>query len=148
MAGNPLVDQGVLNRLVASVSFTDFPALNVTPSFLGKEAITMALEGDIVTYIPTMTGGVTSPEPYQLVSVTIHLLKTQSLAAAFKSQIESSALLGACVVRPDTKILPPYDLVNCSIYSGPRELNFAGMDAGWVIMIRGYYEINADLWSQ
>lgn len=146
MPGNPLIDQGTLNRIRGSVVLTNFPALNVTAPFLGKAGISMSLEGETVVYIPTMTGAVTSPEPYLMVSTTVNLLKTQGLSALYKAQAESLATVGAVVVTPDAKTLPTYALINCSI-STPRELTFNGEDAGYVVSIRGYYNINGQLFD-
>lgn len=146
MATNPLVAQGTLNRLRASVTWPNFPQLNVTASYLGKMGIRLALEGESTLFIPTMTGAVTSPEPYMAVTVTIHLLKTQQLAALYKAQMEASALIGDGTVRPDASTLPPYQITNCAIES-VRELNFGGDDAEFAVAVKGYYLINNNLWS-
>ena len=143
---NPLIAQGTLNRLRGSVIWNNFPALNVTAPYLHKEGIRLALEGEATVYIDTMTGGVTSPEPYQRVSLTIALLKTQPLAAAYKAQKELSTLLGPGIVRGDSAALPPYQLTNCAIRN-IRELVFNGEDAAWAIIIGGYYQINSSLFS-
>lgn len=74
---NPLVPQGFLNRVRGAVSITDKPALNVTASFLGKEGISMRPDTAATDIIPTMTGTVGSQAPYQQVTLTVHLLKTQ-----------------------------------------------------------------------
>lgn len=146
MAGNPLVSQGTLNRLRGSVVLTDHPELNVTASFLGPEGIRLALEGEPTTQIPTLTGAVQSPEPYQLCNVTVSLLKTQALADAYKKQYENDTVIGDITVRPDSSVLSPYNLINCSL--GPlRELSFNGTDASYAVSIRGYYQINASLWD-
>lgn len=147
MAFNPLVSQGTLNRLRASVNILDFPELNVTAPFLGKEAIRLALEGDTTTYIPTMTGAVTSGEPYQMCSVTIHLLKTQSISDLYKRQMETLSVIGDIVVTPDSSALSPYPILNSSIRS-VQELNFSGEDAGYAVTLGGYYLINSELWDQ
>lgn len=139
---NPLVSQGSLNRLRASVVLPSFPELNVTAPFLGEEGIRLALEGEATTFINTMTGAVTSPEPYQLVSVTINLLKTQSLADSYKRKQETDARLGDIVVRPDTGILSPYQFINASI-ENVGELNFNGKVAGYAVNIKAYYPINS-----
>lgn len=146
MASNPLIDQGTLNRLRASVVWPEFPALNVTAPFLGDEGIGLALEGESTAFLPTMAGAVTSPEPYMMVGLTINLLKTQALADAYKRKKELNALLGAGVVRPDSRVLSPYELVNCAIQS-VRELTFSGKNAGWVVTCKGYYLVNADMWN-
>lgn len=143
---NPLVAQGTLNRLKASVVWNDFPQLNVTASFLGEEAIRLGLEGESTTFINTMTGAVTSPEPYMAVSLSMNLLKTQQLADLYKQQMESSAQLGAGIVRPDSVALSPYPLINCAIQS-VREQAYSGRDAAWVVTCKGYYLINSSLWQ-
>lgn len=144
---NPLLSQGTLNRIVGSVIVPSFPVLNVTAPFLGKEGIRLALEGESTKYIPTMTGAVTSPEPYMMIRLTINLLKTQSLSALYKAQMETLALVGDIAVNPDVTLgLPPYDLTNCAIQD-VRELNFSGEDAGFVVTLGGYYYINVALFN-
>src|SRR5579859_3913855 len=98
MAAPQIVPQGTLNRLVASVSFVNFPSLNVTPPFLGRRAIRFTPDGDVTVFIGTMTGMVTSPEPYIGVTFLMSLLRTQPLAAAWQTQWLDSALLGDCTV--------------------------------------------------
>jgi len=144
---NPLIDQGTLNRLIASVVIPNFPELNVTVGFLGKEAIRAALAGDATDFIDTQTGGVPSPNPYMRVSVSIHLLKTQFLSGLYKAQMESDSRIGPITVRPDTRAFPVYNFVNCSI-QGVDEVNMDGSDPGYRVRIGGYYEINNDLWDQ
>ena len=146
MASNPLIAQGTLNRLRASVVWASNASLNVTAPYLGREGIRLALEGETTTFINTMTGAVTSPEPYQVVNLTINLLKTQGLAAVYKGQMELSALIGDGTVYPDASTLPVYSIINCAIQS-VRELSFAGEDAGWAVSIKGYYLVNSALWS-
>lgn len=146
MAGNPLIAQGTLNRLRASVVWPDFPELNVTASYLGRMGIRLALGGEATLFIPTMTGAVTSPEPYMMISLTIHLLKSQQLAQLYKAQMETSALLGDGTVRADAATLPVYPIINCGIQS-VRELNFAGDDGEYAVAIQGYYLTNSDLWN-
>lgn len=146
MASNPLINQGTLNRLISSVVVDSDPGLNVTPPYLGKEGVSIALEGETTTFINTMTGAVTSPEPYQVVSVTINLLRTQNLAAVYKAQMELLATIGEITVYPDATTLPTYSFINCAIQS-VRELKINGEDAGWVVNIKGYYLINSAMWG-
>lgn len=143
---NPSVQLGSLNRLRASVTWPSFPQLNVTASFLGKEGVSLGFDGDAVVFIDTMTGAVTSPEPYQMITLSINLLKTQSLSAQYESQRQLNALLGNGTVRPDASTLPPYQLTNCAIRT-VRELKFSGQDAGYMVECRGYMLINSNLWS-
>jgi hypothetical protein len=145
MAANPLVQLGTLNRLIASVSWPSFAYLTITAPFLNREGISITLEGEATRILPAMTGTVNSPEPYQMATVTANLLKTQPLSGLYKAQMESSTLLGNCVVRPDSLVLPAYDFYNMAIES-VREQRYSGEDAGWVIVFRGYYIINNSQW--
>ena len=147
MAGNPLIDQGVLNRLKGSVVWTDFPALNVTSPFLDREGINLRLEGEMSAQHGTMTGLVQSPEPYVPVSVVIALLKTQPLSDAYKTQIEQTVLLGPGTVWPDVSTgLSQFQLNNMSIQS-VGELLLNGTTPIFGVTCRGYYVVNNSLWN-
>lgn len=148
MAGNPLIDQGVLNRLRANVVWALFPGLNVSPSFLNKAGIRLALEGDASTQHDTMTGRVQSPEPYMGVTLTINLLKTQPLSEAYKSQVEALAILGQGTVYPDVNTgLSPYQLQNMAIQQPGTDLSFAGDEPGFPVVLKGYWVINNSMWG-
>jgi hypothetical protein len=144
--GNPLVDQGVLNRIRASVVLNEHPELNVTASFLAKEGIRLSLDGEATTYVPALTGAVPSPEPYQMITLEIALLKTQFLSNDWKTQMEDNSRIGDLTVYPDAKQLGVYPLTNCSI-KGVTPLSFNGEVAAWVVTVGGYYIINNDLFD-
>lgn len=146
MPGNPLIQQGSLNRILASVVWSDFPAFNVTSPYLGKAGLSLALEGETTLLIPTMTGAVQSQEPYMMISLTMNLLKTQGLGAAYKLKMEQDSNLGFGTVRPDSRVLGSYQIFNCAMES-VREMSFAGGDPGFAVVVKGYYNINASLWS-
>lgn len=146
MAGNPMVPQGLLNRLIASVIWPDFPALNVTASYLGEEMTRLNFNGTAATRINTATGQVPSPEPFVAMTLRINLLKTQALADAYKRQMEASVVMGNCIVRPDAVTLSPYTLNNCTL-GQVETLDFNGKSVGWIISVDGYYLINANLWG-
>jgi hypothetical protein len=143
---NPLIAQGTLNRLRGSVVWANFPTLNVTAPFLNKEGIRLALDGEATTFIQTITGAVTSPEPYQMITLTMNILKTNGLAALYQAQMQNSTLLGNGTVITDTNALPVFPLINCAIES-VRELSFAGEDAGFAVVVRGYWIVNNALWN-
>ncbi len=146
MASNPNIPQGTVNRLRGSVEIPSFPSLNITAPYLGERGITLDPEGNTVEFLKTMTGAVTSLEPYQMVTIEIALLKTQGLADQYKQQIESSALLGDINVRTDSSALSSFQLSNCAIESVDN-LPFNGKSAEFGIKIRGYWQINSSLWS-
>jgi len=143
---SPQIIQGTLNRLRGSITFPQNPSLNITASFLGEEGINLTPEGEIVENYGTMTGTVTSPAPYQMVTVEVELLKTQSFADRFKRQLETLATVGPFVVRTDASTLSAYQILNGSIHSAsPGRLN--GRNVGFVVGLRGYYLINSALYG-
>ena len=140
--GNPLIAQGTLSRIRASITWNSYPALNVTAPFLDKDGITLRLEGEASLQHGTMTGIVQSPEPYMPVSVVIALLKTQSLSDQYKSQMENISVLGDGTVFPDVSTgLSPYPLLNMSIQS-VGELLLNGTTPIFGVTCRGYYIVN------
>lgn len=143
---NPLIAQGTLNKVRASITWPAFPALNVTAPYLSKEGIRLTLQGESTLYLPTMTGAVTSQEPYMMIECTINLLKSQALANLYKQQMEGNALLGDGTIRPDATPLSPYQITNCAI-KGIRELDFSGEHAVFAVQIGGYYLINSSLFN-
>lgn len=143
---NPIIPQGVLNRLRGSLVLNDFPGLNVTASYLGKEGMSISFDGVVTTPLDTMTGVVQSPEPYQRASVAVHLLKPQALANAWKSQIELNSLLGDCTLRTDAATFGVFQLSNTSINT-VNPIKIDGMDAGYVLSLSAIYYVNSSLWN-
>lgn len=143
---NPLIAQGTLNRLRGSVTWPNFPTLNVTAPYLNKEGIRLSLDGESTVFLPTITGAVTSPEPYQMITLTMNILKTNGLAALYQAQMQNTCLLGNGTVITDTASLPVFPLVNCAIES-VRELSFAGDNAGFAVVCRGYWVVNNAMWN-
>jgi hypothetical protein len=145
---NPNITQGTINRLVASIIWDQSPSLNITPSYLAPEGIDMTPEGPITTMLPTMTGLVTSPEPYQMMRMVIHLVRSQPLAAAYKARWELSSLIGSGTIRPDviSSVLPPFIVGNVAI-TNMNTLTFSGREVGFVVTCTGAYNINSTLWN-
>lgn len=143
---NPQVQQGTLNRLRASVVYAGFAALNITAAYLAREGISMAFDNDAGLLIGTMTGGVTSPEPYQMATVTIHMLKTQALSNAYKAQFETLVNVGDFQVIPDAATLDNYQLSN-GILQGVQEMTLDGNQPGFVVRLKGIYFTNASLYN-
>lgn len=146
MAANNPVPQGTINRLRASVVVAAFPSLAVTSPFLGKEGIRLGFQGATTSRLPTMTGVVTSPEPYMDAEVTMYTLKTNGLAALWRAQLELNSVIGDISVYPDTQGLPNYNFSNCSINS-IGEMSFAGEDPVMAVTVGGIYYINSSLFT-
>lgn len=146
MAINPLVPQGSLNRLRASVFLIDNPALNISVPYLGRAGIRMAFEGEASGYPTTMTGAVPSPAPFQLCNVTIALLKTQGLSNSYKNQFEFNTSIGDVSIQGDSVTLDDYNLSNC-ILGAVDGLDFSGEAPEFVVTLKGVYYINSSLFT-
>jgi hypothetical protein len=142
---NPGVVQGVLNKLRVSINWANFQALAVTPSFLGRDMVTLDFQGESTSFIETAAGVIQSPQPYVMTQLAIHLLKTQGLAALYERQWRANANLGTGTVRGDAAATGPWELQNCAILS-VGQLTFAGTTADYLVNIKGYYALNSDLW--
>ena len=146
MAGNPNVNLGSLNPVLASIIIPAYPALNITPPFLSKDAITWEPQGNASTPLPGMTGLIQSPEPYIPVKVTMHLLKSLAIADQWLDQTELITLLGAVTVRFDLPVMNPRYLQNCSI-ENIGTISASGMDPAVVVAFSGTWNINGLLWQ-
>jgi len=143
---SPLVAQGSLNRLRGSIIFPNNPALNITAPFLGEEGININPEGNVSDVLETMTGTVNSPVPYQMISVEVELLKTQSFSDLFKQQLEFDAEIGPFQVYLDAKTLSGYTIQNGVISTAsPGRLN--GKNVGFMVTLRGFYLVNSNLYD-
>ena len=147
---NQPLNLGVINRLAASVTVASNALLTVTPPFLAKPSIRLAPEGDVTKFLEVLTGAVPSPEPYQLMTVTIALVKTLPLCAVYQAQFQTNSLIGTVTIRPDVSRgsggLQPFILYNCGLMTA-REMDFGGDSADFGVVIRGTWYVNSALWS-
>lgn len=143
---NPLIPQGILNRVRGSLQIPDFSNLNVTAPYLGPEGISLSRESPANTNLPTMTGIVPSPEPYQQVLLTVALNRTQGLASLYEQQFQANTYLGLVVVRTDAATLPTYNLYSMSLVT-VGELRFNGTTPMYGIELRGYYPVNSSMFG-
>ena len=142
----PFVPQGTLNRVRASVIVPGYASLNVTSPYMGKDFVTVSFQGQFAELIPTATGGVTSPEPYVMASISINILRTQSLSSQWRSQAESYSAIGGITVHSDSAAFPALSFDNCII----RDIEpgaYNGMDPVVRVTLQGIYYINNQLWS-
>lgn len=140
------VPQGNLNRILASVIVPSNLALTVTAPFLGKNGISLRFQGETTKFIPTLTGNVLSPEPFQMAELTVTLLKSQPLAQLYETQRQTDAQLGNITVLPDAATLGPYKLFECAIQN-VGDLRFSGEEADYGVVIMGYYPVNSSLFT-
>lgn len=146
MAGNPNVALGTLNKVRGALTYADNQGLNVTAPYLGRAGITATPTGAAAQLLPTMTGGVTSLEPYQLYDIVVHTVKTTPLAAAYKAQIESNCAVGDLTYIPDTSAMPNWQFKNCVI-TGAGEMSSNGTDPEYVVRLQGFYSVNSSMFN-
>ena len=147
--GQQYVAQGTLNRLRAHVVFAQVMSngqpMQITSPYLGTEGIRLALDSNATDLLPTMTGMVSSPAPYQSCTLTIAIVKSASALANQLMQMMQmqSTLIGNVTVYPDVdmSILQPFNLLNMALET-VREMNFAGTEPVIVFTMRGYLQVN------
>jgi hypothetical protein len=143
---NPYLTAGPLNRVRVHVVVPATPTLNITAQFMGKSFARVEFEGDWTHQVETGTGVVNSPEPYVMASITVGLLRPQTLSASWLAQAQSSTLLGDVTIYSDTSAWPPITLNDTAI----RAIDpgaFDGTDPVVRLTLRGTFNINASLWS-
>lgn len=144
--GNPLVPQGLLNRVRGSVVIPAFPNLNITAAYVALDGISLNIDDDGTDQLKTMTGIVNSPAPYVMATATIHVLKTQALGEAWAQQFQSNGQIGRAVIHADASTLSQYRLHNCSLLK-PQPGAMNGTNPSLILTIRGTYNVNDYIWS-
>lgn len=143
---NPMISVGVLNRVRASVKFTDHSELNVSASYLAREGVEISVQGNFTEFLPAMTGAVQSPQPYVIIQARVHLVRSQALAAQYKKQWETNSAIGDAKLYTDSSTFGDFELTNAAI-TNIQDMSFAGNEPGMVLTITGTYYVNADMWS-
>lgn len=141
-----MIPVGVLNRVRASIKFTDHPELNVSASYLAKEGVELTFQGNMTDFLPAMTGAVQSPQPYMLMQAKVHLLRSQALGAQYKEQWEKNTAIGDAKVFSDSSTFGDFEVMNTAITS-VQDMSFAGGQPGVAITITGTYYINYEMWD-
>jgi len=146
MATNPRVTQGTLNRVRTSVVIPAFTNLNVQASYMGKQMARLNFEGNFSDLIGTATGAVESDEPYVFASLSISLLRTQSLASQWLEQVQAGSGMGDVTSYSDSKAFDAITLNNCVVQSiDPGAWD--GTDPVVRVTLRGTFIVNNNLWN-
>jgi hypothetical protein len=146
MTTNPNISQGTINLARASVSFPDASAYNITASYVGEGGVSITFDTDAATLIPTLTGAVQSQAVYQMATITIHGLTSQSITNSFKARMQNNCAMGECVVRGDSSVLDSYTFQTATL-TNVRDVTFNGKSTEFAITIRATYQVNSDLWA-
>lgn len=142
----PQILQGILNRILTSVIVPNFPQLSVTAPYMSKSLVQLTFDGNAVDQIGTATGIVNSRQPYVMANLTVSLLRSQSVAAAYLAQWQIDAVLGSVTVYSDSTTLPGITLNNCSM----MEIDpgaFDGQDPATKVTLKGQLFVNSAMWA-
>lgn len=142
---NPMIPQGVLNRVRGAIDFTSFPSLRVSASYLGKEGMTISF-GELGAPIPTMTGVATSPQPYAMATIVVRLVRCQALASLFRKQIEKATYVDGAKLYTDSSVLGDFTIRDAQII-GIEPVSLNGNNADFNLTIVGVYDINSSMWD-
>ena len=147
MANIPIIDQGTLNRIATHLVVANYTNLNVTPAYMGKNQIAAHPKGDASKLLPTATGGVASPEPYQFWAINMDLLKSQSMSANWLAQMQSNSNLGQVTVYSDAPTTwGPMRFQTVQIVNIDPEA-FDGESPIVRVQLEGTFRINNILWG-
>jgi len=144
--GNPLIAQGFLNRVKASLTVTDIPALNITASYLAKEMFSMRTTGPATDIIQTAAGTVHSQNPYVPIEIVAHVLRTQSLGENWRQRFLSNTSLGEIVLTTDSTVFGDFTILNTAL-TNFQEVTVNGSQASFILLMSGYWVVNNDMWS-
>ena len=144
--------QGALNRLRGHVVFNEMAQLTVKPSDLGPEGIRISFDNVATDLLPTMTGMVPSPRPYQECTLTISIVKSMNKGWIYKNQLAFATVVGTIIVWPDVESgndvygNPAVDIGTFTIEGAAMEnfaeMNFNGSQATFSVTFKGYVQIN------
>jgi hypothetical protein len=143
---NPGIARGVLNRVRCSVVVPNFPSLNIISANMGRSLARISFSDNLVNQIATGTGLVNSPEPYIRATITIALLRTQQISAAWFQQILQDSQIQEATIYSDTSVFPPIalqDVVANHIDPGP----FDGTSPDFQLVLAGALPVNNNLWT-
>lgn len=143
---NPGIARGVLNRVKTSVVVPSNSSLNIISANMGRSLARISFNGQLVNQFATGTGLVNSPEPFVMATITIALLRTQPIAAAWFAQILQDSNIEDATIFGDTSMFPPIALqsvVASHMDTGP----FDGTSADFMLVLAGALPINNALWT-
>lgn len=146
MATNPMVSQGTLNRVRASVIVPAYTNLNINSSHMSTKLLTGAPDEDFTEQPETATGIVNAPNPYVRYTVTVGILRTQALAYAWLQQAEATTAIGRIVIHSDTSAFPQIRIHNASIIKIDPGA-YDGRDPIVDLVLRGIKYVNNDMWN-
>ena len=137
---------GTLNRALTHVTFASFPQLNIGAQNMGKNFARLTFEGDFAGQAEVAVGVVPSPEPYVMGSLSVGVLRTQALGAAWLTQIQATAVLGTMTAYPDSVAFPSITLSTTVVKSFDPDA-FDGTDPVIKMVLRGVFYPNANMWT-
>ncbi len=143
------VNQGTLNLIRCSIIIPSYTNLSITPEYMSHEMAGITFDGPAVEQYDTGTGLVNSPQPYVKTTLSLTILKTQSLSAAWFAQFQKQCILGTVVVHPDVDTASgwPTIKIHTAALMHPQPGRFNGKEPGVVLTISGKVNANSDLFN-
>jgi hypothetical protein len=144
--GNPQVSQGTLNRIRTHVVPVSFPNLQITASYMGKDMAEITFDDVFVDQEPTGTWFVNSPRPFVMGTLSVTVLRSQSLGNLWLAQIQLNAQIGDVATYADSAPFQTITLGDCSV-TGFAPGKYDGGDPGVKLTLKGGLYVNGQLWS-
>lgn len=146
MSAIPNFPQLPVTRLSATVSFQNYPQLNLLGHNLGLDGLEFQTNSPGAILLPQMANQVVSAEPYVQVTVSIPIIRVQPVYLAWINQFLIDSVLGLCTITPDNANQGPRQITDVVIADLPDE-KYDGKNPIGVFTIKGTWVGNYSLYS-
>ena len=147
MAGvNPLITQGLLNRVITAIHVPTFPQLNLSAPYMSKSMVNLTFDGPFTDQIETATGIVNSPKPFVMGQLVLSVLRSQAVSGLWILQVQTASYIGSVTTYSDSTVVPSVILANCSITDIDPGA-YDGTDPTTKVTVKGVFYTNALLWA-
>jgi hypothetical protein len=113
---------------------------------MGKSFAKLDFEGNFVEQIETGTGAVRSPEPFVMATLTVSILRTQGLSAAWLAQAQDDGYIGLVNAHGDSSVFPVVSL-NETVIRHIDPGAYDGTDPIVRLVLRGTFYVNGAMWQ-
>lgn len=122
--------------------FSDDSGLNIIPSDLGEDMITVAFESEAVRRLKTAVGTIASPELFVDISLTMNILKTSPQYATYKERVSQNTIVSGNLTLYDDAN-QEWNFIRISLK--PSGFSSSGRDATVPFVLQANWPVNTKL---
>ena len=122
--------------------FSEDSGLNLIPSDLGEDMISVSFDSEAVRRLKTAVGTIASPELFVDVSLTLNILKTSPQYATYKSRVGQNTIISGNITLYDDAN-QEWNFLRVSLK--PSGFSSSGRDATVPFMLQANWPVNTKL---